>query len=368
MRAQTSALSQPAVTSEARRPISRRLVWLLLSANMLATLGVTLGGTWDVVYHQVIPADTFLTPPHLAIYGGMLGALLVSAVAAGYLALEAIKSGTGIAVVARHPIVAMPLIANAGFLAAGPFDAIWHSLFGRDKLTVYTVPHATLTIFLTLTALAAVAQARWLRAQRPAGGLIQPRDDRLRPIASLALGLATALVAVTIYNFVGEWEAGASASTWVRSNFWLAGPVSALIATFTLAVQETCFPGARWWVTPLFMLIGVTLQKAPNWLLLPFGFPNSYWLKLTIPLAALGYVLIARVGAGWPRLARWAVFGASYVVVMLIAHTWGMFGPITWLDIVAPIPLMSLLAIVGGTAGAALGSRIERLTGDTAPR
>jgi len=36
------------------------------------------------------------------------------------------------------------------------------------------------------------------------------------------------LLAVTIYNFVGEWEAGASASAWVRSNFWLAGPVSAL--------------------------------------------------------------------------------------------------------------------------------------------
>src|SRR5262245_32661941 len=120
-------------------------------------------------------------------------------------------------------------------------------MFGRDVLSAWSPPHAILSLFLSLTAVGGAAQVHWLLAERPAGGLITPSMGRYHSLLWFLEGMALGCATLTLYSMVGEWEIGASPFPWVMSHFWLALPISVLIATFTFSLTETLLGKAPWW-------------------------------------------------------------------------------------------------------------------------
>jgi hypothetical protein len=117
-------------------------VWL----GLLASLLLMVGGVWDIAWHHTLGRDTFWSPPHLVLYGGV-GVM-------GFVCLGVVlrmRAGHGTGSGAEPPLVELwGLRAPRGFALAGagvfgavlsaPVDEAWHRLFGVD-VTVWSPPH-----------------------------------------------------------------------------------------------------------------------------------------------------------------------------------------------------------------------------------
>jgi hypothetical protein len=356
-------LSPPTLLS--LRPLSRTLVWTLGCANIAAALLVTLGGSWDLSYHETFVVDTFLSPPHLLIYGGLLATLLIGLSASMYLLIDALRNRQGIETLSLRPLVTLPLLANLCFLAGGPLDAAWHAAFGRDVLSAWSPPHVFLALSLSMMAVGGAALIHWLLAERPSGGLVAPGAHRHRSLLwcleTLGLGCAT----VTLYGLVGEWEVGTSPFPWVIEHRWLALPVSVIIATFLFSLSETLLVGAPRWLLPAGIVVTALLQKAPTTLVHTLlDYKDGFAFKTATVLAVLVFTLLAWLGERWPRWLRWACFGASYLGVALLAGPLGFLATLSWFDILVPAITLPFLAVVAGTIGFKLGQLIDRLSSE----
>jgi hypothetical protein len=326
---------------------------------------LVLGGTWDLSYHETFVVDTFLSPPHLLIYSGMLTTLLISLSASGYLFMDAQRNGQGIETLSLRPLVTLPLLANLCFLAGGPLDAAWHATFGRDVHSAWSPPHAFLTLCLSLTAVGGAALIHWLLAEQPSGGLVAPGALRNRMLLWCIEALGLGCAALTLYNQVGEWEVGTSPFAWVIDHRWLALPISVVIATFMFSLAETLLAAAPRWLLPAGIIVTALLQKAPATLLHTFfDYKDGFAFKTTVVLAVLVFVLLAWLARRWPRWLRWASFGASYLGVSLLARPLGLLTALSWFDILAPAIALPFLAVAGGTIGFRLGQLIDRLSSE----
>jgi hypothetical protein len=106
-----------------------------VAAALLACLvGSSAGLAWDIDWHQFVGRDSFLTPPHAVLYGGVAAAGVVAL--AGVL-LESWRSWPGAtslwAVVLRVPLGLF--VTGSGILAlmaSAPLDNYWHELYGLD--------------------------------------------------------------------------------------------------------------------------------------------------------------------------------------------------------------------------------------------
>src|SRR5436309_13887951 len=88
--------------------ISRRLVWLLLVAGAIANVVGIAGGSCDAAYHTRFKVDTFFSPPHLVIYGGILGTMLVGLAVLAILIVDRRAHGDWIGLLARRPLLVLP--------------------------------------------------------------------------------------------------------------------------------------------------------------------------------------------------------------------------------------------------------------------
>jgi peptidoglycan/LPS O-acetylase OafA/YrhL len=108
--------------------------WVVVAALVggVSALG---GGLWDDVWHTERGRDSFLIPPHIAIYAGVT---LIGWALSGWLFMTVRRSGVA-AVIRQRPL----LIAGAGVavtLASAPIDNLWHVAFGRDSV-IWSPPH-----------------------------------------------------------------------------------------------------------------------------------------------------------------------------------------------------------------------------------
>lgn len=127
---------------------SARIPWYLWCV-VLAVTSVSIGGRWDVSWHESIGRDTFWTPAHMAIY--LCGVL--AGIACGYLILNTTFRRPP-EMVARS-VSAMGLSGPLGaFLAAwggvamltsAPFDNWWHNAYGLD-VKIISPPHTLLML------------------------------------------------------------------------------------------------------------------------------------------------------------------------------------------------------------------------------
>jgi hypothetical protein len=129
----------------------------------LISIGVSLqisGSNWDIVWHGVGNVETFFTPPHSVIYSGVvlaIGSVIVGTIQAAF-RIRQQKNATWfelLLVPSSLPLaIKLAAIGCILQLTAGPFDFLWHSLFGFDGLL--SPPHSVLAVGMLATALGAL--------------------------------------------------------------------------------------------------------------------------------------------------------------------------------------------------------------------
>ncbi|MGH2352950.1 MAG: hypothetical protein ACRDJN_15175, partial [Chloroflexota bacterium] len=107
-----------------------------------------LGGYWDVAWHIEVGRDTFWSPPHLLLYGGILTVL--GACAAAF--TTAWRRGRRL----PGPGATIAAIGAALALASAPIDDLWHRLYGLD-VTIWSPPHIMLIAGMVIAAYGALA-------------------------------------------------------------------------------------------------------------------------------------------------------------------------------------------------------------------
>ena len=115
----------------------------------LAVTSASIGGRWDVSWHQSIGRDTFWTPAHIAIY--LCGVL--AGIACGYLILKATFQrpteliATSVQVMGLSGPLGAFLAAWGGLamLTSAPFDNWWHNAYGLD-VKIVSPPHTLLIL------------------------------------------------------------------------------------------------------------------------------------------------------------------------------------------------------------------------------
>ncbi|MBS3941477.1 MAG: hypothetical protein KG028_11000 [Actinobacteria bacterium] len=190
---------------------------LTVTGGVLALFGTY----WDESWHSYVGRDSFFSPPHLALYAGVVVALA----GVGWWALAVRRVAGWGGVLQNRPLLAAAA-GGATTLVAGPIDEAWHALFGRDAV-LWSPPHMLGVI--GMIALAAGVLAGGSRTRHHRGW-------------SLALGvglLGAALVPVMEY----EADVPQFAALWY---------VPALVggAVFTFGLVERALPG-RWVVTQI---------------------------------------------------------------------------------------------------------------------
>ena len=285
-----------------------------LVVGLVGTLLSWFGSGWDVSWHRIFGRDTFWSTPHLFIYTGValwgVAALIATATA---MAGRPIR-GRALVVGPLRAELGIALIGVGAFatIAAGPFDNLWHSLFGRD-VDIWSPPH------LAGIAGGAIGLLGWLAATAPG---VFPIDERLRRLLRLfTLGNLCA-VSVFALNFY-------YVTSVAREGFFYPLAVAALIPA-TLAMATTALPG-RWAATwaavayTVIALVGYVVLAASGWR--PPGFP---------PLVLAGAIAVDLLRARGGRASHPLVLGVAFTVAFVAAELFRMvvFAP--------PIPTSGL--------------------------
>ena len=161
--------------------------WIVVPVVGILVGGITalFGTYWDDAWHTDLGRDTFFSPPHLVLYGGV--ALAGAAVLLwALLRLQVYRNWQ---VAARHPPLLLALIGIAATLGSAPIDELWHVRFGRDAV-IWSPPH-----MLGVAALLCVAVGVLLETSN----IVSRTGKLLRPIAG-ALVIGVLMVPVLEYE------------------------------------------------------------------------------------------------------------------------------------------------------------------------
>jgi hypothetical protein len=128
----------------------------------LISKGVSLqisGSNWDIVWHGVGNVETFFTPPHSVIYSGValaIGSTIGGIIQAAFTIRQQKKDVRWFVLFPSSLPLSLKLAPIGCILqiSAGPFDFLWHTLFGFDGLL--SPPHSVLAVGMLTTALGAL--------------------------------------------------------------------------------------------------------------------------------------------------------------------------------------------------------------------
>jgi hypothetical protein len=145
--------------------------WLVPVFLLGATVALA-GAYWDDATHTEKGRDSFLIPPHIAIYSGVM---LAGAGIGTWVLLYV--SRYGVRAMLKERALALAFAGVAVALAAAPIDNAWHLAFGRDAV-LWSPPHVLGIVGTAAMALCVQVEMvhspqRWARHLRPvAGGLV----------------------------------------------------------------------------------------------------------------------------------------------------------------------------------------------------
>lgn len=312
-----------------------------------------LGLGWDIQWHRWLGRDQFLTPPHLLIYTGVIGAGLICIAA---VLTESWWYWRRVPGVDRTTTVSLAGILHAplGFFVAGfgaltmalaaPLDNYWHQLYGVD-VTLWAPFHVMGLIGAGIGNLGAVYAL--------ASELVRSRRDgtagrRLMVFAwpGIALGTLFALTAPLRLIRVGMEPSIETFPTWhVGPIELLTSPIGltvAVVLTSMAAVVMLRRPGAA-----TVMAVMAALFTAMVTLLAPIavrvigdasgstyrlpGHPHVQWLQVLLPFAYVipaAFVDLAYVA----ELRRWRRMRASVVAGLAGAVPMAAIATILTLD------------------------------------
>ena len=173
------------IGGEEMKGFQRNMKQSKIAGFLLVSIGILLtasAGGWDITNHLLNKPESFLSPPHAALYTGVsmviIGAIMIY-ICHGDLRdtecrnkLPSRNNSTSNAFIlhldVKH-LTSLPLSVKLIFLgvsmlvAAGPFDFIWHSAFGLDGLL--SPPHSILTVGMALCSIGAllgIVTSNWM--------------------------------------------------------------------------------------------------------------------------------------------------------------------------------------------------------------
>lgn len=261
------------------------LVPVALAGFLLAVFGTY----WDDAWHTEEGRDSFLSPPHVALYAGI-------SLAGGALSVWALLAARRVGL--RRALGHLPLLlALAGVvitLAGAPADNAWHEAFGRDAV-IWSPPH-----MLGVAGSLAIA----------AGLLLELADAPPSPFGHPAALLAAAAVVAVAAVPVLEYETDVP-----QFDLVLYLPVLATGAAYALGLVRLALPGrgaaarAALTYTAVIALVGLVL--------LAMDMPAPLLPLLVIPALTLD-VAARRV----PRLVAASAFVLSLYVAYVPYLNW----------------------------------------------
>jgi hypothetical protein len=209
-----------------------------------------------------------------------------------------------------------------------------------------------------------VALGRWLRAERPAAALAEPRGRGARAAANAFIVLGLAAVVYYLWTFVIEWELGKPAIVPGLTLTWLYMPLSGLILAACCALMESC-QRSWWWPATMFLCGILVFQKIPSLLIWRlWGYPDAFWFHWNAVLGAVLFSLSRGVERRWGGWARWGVFAAGWFGLTLIARGDGFLPHVPWIHLWVGALTVPVCGWLGWRIGAAGGGLIARLSGD----
>src|SRR5829696_8914882 len=183
-------------------PSSGRSVILSWAWHVYAVVAsaamVVVGLLWDISWHMSIGRDTFWTPAHLLIQGGVLLAFVSS----GLLALHTTFRGTAEEKASavsfwgfRAPLGAWVAVLGCGaMLTSAPFDDWWHDAYGLD-VRIVSPPHILLGLGMMGIVLGALL--RTLALQNASDGATRERASILFAASS---GFFLSILAILLFE------------------------------------------------------------------------------------------------------------------------------------------------------------------------
>ncbi len=321
-----------------RRPALPFPPWAT-ALGVAGALAGAFGAYWDVAWHVDRGRETFWSPPHLVIYGGMLSvsAALLTAVA---------LAGEGAARVAlRHRGLRFTLVAAALTLASAPFDEAWHALFGLD-VSIWSPPHLVLLFGSAFSML---------------GLALMHGDGVPRPAQRAGVVMLAAATLLIFAVFVLEFEFTALD----RWHVMMARPrglylvcATTLVTLVLASAARAGGPGAATAAAAVAWL----LRLAVSLVVLPALGRSAPLLPPVYLAPALGLeAALWLAPRAWPLPRRFALAGAAATGLAYLAHN-----PLAGLLGARALAAGELwgwfpLAVVAGPAAAFLGLRIGTL-------
>jgi len=293
-----------------------------------------IGLGWDIQWHRWLGRDAFLTPPHLIIYMGVVGAgltCIVVVLAETWRYWRRVSGVDQTSTVSLLGIVHAPLgfiVAGFGALTmavAAPLDNYWHQLYGVD-VTLWSPFHMMGLIGAGIAYLgAAYALAAELVRSRKDGSA--GRHVMIFGWPGIALGALFALTALLRLVRVLMEPSIETFPTWhVGPIEVLTSPIGltlAVVLTSMAAVVMVRKPGAATLMTFMAALFTATVTlfapiavrivgDASGYTYRLPGHPHINWVQVLLPFA---YVIPAVVVdlAYLAELRRWRRMRASLV-------------------------------------------------------
>ena len=304
-------------------------IWL----GLLAGLCFIGGGAWDVAWHIDRGRDTFWSPPHLLIYGGLL-----LGVAMPVAALLDPGPGPTAALFGRR-LSPAALVGGLGALlaiAAGPFDEAWHQMFGLD-VTIWSPPHLQLIAGAFATVLGAVIGL---------AGAIKHAGARASQLQQLALGLGFGLLLHIGVAPLGEYHFGFAR----YPVYWHPILVPLAVMPVLAAAARAQPPWGATRAAVAFHLVGVAMRM----LLIEAG-RSATFLTLVLLGAAVAYDLLRQ----WRRPGP-EIVGALATLVLLYTQADFLRSQALVVWPLGRLPWIVVVAVLLGAAGVALGDRVGR--------
>jgi hypothetical protein len=341
---------------------SRRCPSLAVWLGLVASLLLMVGGVWDIAWHHTRGRDTFWSPPHLVLYGGVgLMSLVCLATVRRPRGGRRAGPGTDSALVERWGLRAPRGFAVAGegvfAVLSAPVDEAWHWLVGVD-VTIWSPPH--------LFAIAAAGAIRLglVIALVDEMARVGPTIPRQRlglawPRTTLAEGVLLALFSILLGNLL--FALGDHAVRAVSR-----GPVLyPLLASLTVPVVLVA--GSRT-LGRLGAAAGIVLVLLAFQALLRAGLcAVGFGLPPPWPLWPL-YLVPALVVDGWCGLVRRRPQAVGHDAVAGLLFAGGFIGPVAGeagspagvFESLDWLLLTALLVAIAGAASGWAGAQLQR--------
>jgi hypothetical protein len=344
-----------------------RLLWYTL---WLVIIAISVGGTWDMLWHATQPFDGFWSPPHIFVY-------VTCTIAGGLLIAMTFIPGIRQSFGQGFKVIGLPFrVPGALFLIAGSMalvgfagmvlDNLWHTNFGLNE-TSWSTPHSMIGWSVLGLSLGFIACRLALRNYKP-----------LRWYVILLLGFL--FISATARPIMGVYHANHTPATvqliaeipvlkaspdfqntvriTLKYNLTRENPVLILLAALWggagLAFLRKL--DSRWWLILLVVFIHGLLDnqrtrvESISQIYPQFNDPRNY---LDIPLFLPTVLLLLLVRFRVPE--KWAYLASGLLLGLMIYGVWA-----TDRNAFLLVPLAAPLMLVGKKFGEQLWDIVEK--------